>query len=205
MEQNNDISQQKLVNEVETLRQKVAELEIISQQCKWAEERLLEEKEKANRYLDIAGVIIVALDLEGRVTLINKKGRELIEYEEKEILGKNWFDNFLPKDSIKEAKAVFSNIISGSLKGAKKHENTIVARDGSRHIISWNNSYLEDNEGNIIGTLSSGEDITESKRDEEAREQSLKLYSTLIHTSPDAILLVDLEGKIIMLNEQTSN
>jgi len=205
MGKNNDISQEKSVNEVEALRQKVAELEIIAQQCKWAEERLLEEKERANQYLDIAGVIIVALDLEGKVTLINRKGRELLGYEEKGILGKNWFDNFLPKDSAKEVKAVFSKIMAGRLKGVEKYENAIATKDGSRRIISWNNSYLEDSEGNIIGTLSSGEDITEQRRNEEAREQSLRLYSTLIHTSPDAILLVDLDGKIIMLNEQTSN
>jgi len=205
MEKNNNISQEKLVNEVETLRQKIAELEIIAQQCRWAEQRLLEEKERANRYLDIAGVIIVALDIEGKVTLINRKGRELLGYDEKEILGKDWFANFLPKDSVKAVKDAFLKIVSGRLKGAERYENDIITKDGDRRAISWYNSYLEDNEGSIVGTLISGEDITERKKDEEAREQSLRLYSTLIHTSPDAIILVDLDGKIIMLNEQTSS
>ncbi len=60
-----------------------------------AEKALREERDKAQKYLDIAGVIILAIDKNQRVTLINKKGCEVLGYEESEIIGKNWFENFI--------------------------------------------------------------------------------------------------------------
>ena len=53
--------------------------------------------EKAKKYLEIAGVAFVALDKEGNITLINKKGYEILQYEEGELVGKNWFETCLPK------------------------------------------------------------------------------------------------------------
>jgi PAS domain S-box-containing protein len=41
---------------------------------KRAHELMRQERNRAQRYLDIADVILLALDLEGRVTLINRKG-----------------------------------------------------------------------------------------------------------------------------------
>ena len=51
--------------------------------------------------LDVADFIYLALDLNQKVVLINKKGCEILGYSEEEIIGKNWFDNFLPKDIVK--------------------------------------------------------------------------------------------------------
>ena len=61
------------------------------------EEELRREKEKAQKYLDVAGVIFVVLDSNGRISLINKKGCEVLGYQAEEMIGKDWFDNFLPK------------------------------------------------------------------------------------------------------------
>ena len=58
---------------------------------KQPEKKLKIEKESAEQYLDIAGVIIVALNNKGETTLLNKKGYEVLQYEEGELLGKNWF------------------------------------------------------------------------------------------------------------------
>lgn len=47
-------------------------------------------------YLDIAGVMIVVIDVWQTIHMINKKGCEILGYTEKEIIGKNWFDNVIP-------------------------------------------------------------------------------------------------------------
>ncbi|HEY3251928.1 MAG TPA: PAS domain S-box protein, partial [Ignavibacteria bacterium] len=54
---------------------------------------------RSNKYLEIAGVMIIVLDEDGSVKVINKKGCEILGYEKKEILGKNWFKNFIPEQS----------------------------------------------------------------------------------------------------------
>ena len=49
-----------------------------------------------SQFLDLVGVIIVVIDSDQKVSYINKKGCEILGYEKEDILGKNWFDNFLP-------------------------------------------------------------------------------------------------------------
>ena len=50
------------------------------------------EKERAETYLEISGVMMIAINSEGIVTMINSKGCEILGYDESEIVGKNWFD-----------------------------------------------------------------------------------------------------------------
>jgi light-regulated signal transduction histidine kinase (bacteriophytochrome) len=45
-------------------------------------------------------------------------------------------------------------------------ENAVLTKSGAVRVIAWHNTVLKDEEGNIVGTLSSGEDITERKKTE---------------------------------------
>ena len=139
--------------------------------------RLREERNKAQQYLNIAGVIIVAINENGDVSLINKKGCEVLGYDEDEILGKNWFDLCVPEGDRKERKRVFKQVMAGEREEAEDYENTIVNKQGEERIIAWHNTTLRDEKGNIIGTLSSGEDITVRKQTEEELIQSEKMAS----------------------------
>ena len=71
-----------------------------------AEIAMQEERYRAQGYLSIAGVMIVALDADQKVTLINAKGCEFLGCSEEEIVGVNWFDTFIPagiRDAVKAA------------------------------------------------------------------------------------------------------
>ena len=149
---------------------------------KQAEEALRQERNKAQKYLDIAGVIIVAIDAKGVVTLINKRGCEVLGYPEKEIVDKNWFDNFIPPRIREEVKTVSRKLLTGETEPAEYYENSVLTKDGEEKIIAWYNTVLKDEAGNIIGHLSSGEDITERKQAEERErrlQQELYLSSRL--------------------------
>jgi len=129
-----------------------------------AEEEKHKERNLAQLYLDIVAVIIVALDDKQRVTLINRKGSELLGYEEKDILGKNWFDNFIPHTLREEIKPVYNQLMRGETEPVKYFENPIVTKKGEERIIAWNNTILYDENRKIVGTLSSGVDITKRKK-----------------------------------------
>ena len=133
---------------------------------KQAEKAVREERDKAQKYLDIAAVMFVALDSQGNVTLVNKRGCELLGWDEPEIVGKNWFDNFLLENIKEQVKAIFMELIAGKLEPTEYYENPILCSDGSQKIIAWYNTLLKDGSGNIIGTLSSGQDITKHKQAE---------------------------------------
>jgi PAS domain S-box-containing protein len=139
--------------------------------------KLREERNKAQQYLNIAGVIIVAINEKGTVSLINKKGCQVLGYNEDEILGQNWFDLCVPESDREERKSVFDQVMAGEREEAEDYENTIVNKQGEERIIAWHNTTLRDDEGNIIGTLSSGEDITVRKLTEEELIQSEKMAS----------------------------
>ncbi len=125
------------------------------------------EKDTSQNYLDIAGVIIVALNDSGDITLINKKGCEILGGTEDYLIGKNWFDLFAPKEVYNEAKVFYRELMTAGERDSEYTEYKIISLSGEEKIIAWNHSYLKDKDGNVTGTLSSGEDITEKKRAEE--------------------------------------
>jgi PAS domain S-box-containing protein len=139
--------------------------------------KLREERNKAQQYLNIAGVIIMAITEKGIVSLINRKGCQVLGYSEDEILGKNWYDLCVPEADREERKRVFQQVMAGEREEAEDYENTIVNKQGEERIIAWHNTTLRDENGNIIGTLSSGEDVTVRKQTEEELIQSEKMAS----------------------------
>ncbi len=130
-------------------------------------EALRAERDRAQRYLDIAGVIFIALDEEGQVTLVNQKGSEILGYAQSEIVGQNWFDNFVPARIRDQTRSVFKQLMVGELAPVEYHENPILTPRGKERMIAWHNTILKDEAGNPVGILGSGEDITERVRAEE--------------------------------------
>ena len=156
-------------------------------------------QEDMRKYLDIAGVMFVVLDVDQTVRLINKKGCEILEYEEKDILGKNWFDNFIPARIKDELKKNFTKLISSDIEPVEYFQNPILTKNGEERLIAWHNSILKNEDGQIISSLSCGEDITEQKQAEEELRNSEERYRQLVEISPAGIV-VHYEGKIIFVN-----
>lgn len=77
---------------------------------KQIEKLLIEEKDRAQKYLDISGTMILVLDKDGKVSLVNRKGCQILERNENEIIGKNWFDNFIPEKNRNEVKKIFRQV-----------------------------------------------------------------------------------------------
>jgi PAS domain S-box-containing protein len=147
---------------------------------KLSEERLRERRDRAQSYLDVAGVILLVIGSDQKVRLINRKGCEVLGYDEDEIVGKNWFENFLPERVREDVKGIFSKIISGEIEPFEYVENVILTKRGDERLIAWHNTGLRDGAGNMVATLSSGMDITERKLAEAERERLIReLQETL--------------------------
>lgn len=127
---------------------------------KTAEEALRKEKETAQMFLDMAGSMILALDANASVTLINQKGCDILGYEEKDILGKNWLEHFIPPSEKTRVEDVFQQLISERKTGAEYFENGVMTRTGTMRIIEWHNTLIRNRRGDPIGILGSGIDIT---------------------------------------------
>ena len=135
-----------------------------------AAELLHKEKERAQKYLDIAGVAFVALNRECRITLINQRGLEILEYKsESDLLHRDWIETCIPKPLRNQVRGVFAQVMAGKTGPLECCENLVLTRSGKERIIAWNDIVLQDDIGNITGTLSSGEDVTEYRRAEQER------------------------------------
>ncbi len=145
---------------------------------KHLEEKLQAEKDISQSYLNVAGVIIAALDSAGNITLFNRKGCEISGYTPHEILRKNWFDVLVPARLKDELLGIFQKIMNGGIAEYTHFENPIVTKTGEERIISWENAVLTNKEGEITGMLCSGNDVTERKHAEEERE---RLREQLFH------------------------
>lgn len=161
------------------------------------EEELRREKEILQKYLDIAAIIFVVIDDNQKVRLINKKGCELLGHKKDQIIGKNWFNNFIPADIRAEVKRVFSKLVSGQIKPIEYYENPIIDKDGDERLIAWHNTVIKDDKGFIVGTISSGEDITERK----AIEKELKLNKFSIDRSSVGIFWMGKDARFKYVND----
>ncbi|MBF0219188.1 MAG: EAL domain-containing protein [Gammaproteobacteria bacterium] len=153
------------------------------------EKQLAAERNRAQNYLDIARVMLIALDDAAKVTLINVKGCEILGLPEAEILGKNWLEQFLLPENLAQVKYYYRELMAGNVQAVEDVENSIITAKGEKRLMSWHNSVIRDDQGKIIGILSSGEDITERKHAEEALLESEKLFKAITDSSPLAIYM----------------
>ncbi len=169
---------------------------------------LRKEKETVQKYLDIAGNMFVVIDKNQEVTLINRRGCEILGYRESEIIGKNWFDHFIPPDIREEIKKVFTQVMEGKTETFGQYQNAVLTRSGEIRLISWSNTVIKDESGQITGTLSSGKDITEQQQAEnrlielnteleekvqlrtQELEESQRLYKQIARNFPNGVINV---------------
>ncbi|MER2538908.1 MAG: ATP-binding protein [Azonexus sp.] len=124
---------------------------------------LAHERDLVHNYLNIAEVMLVALDQAGRITMINRKGAEILGAPVESLIGMDWFSNFLPARDQNAVHHVYDRLMSGKVDAIGRHENNIINSRQETLLIAWNNSLLKDDKGRIIGTLSSGEDVTQRR------------------------------------------
>lgn len=164
------------------------------------ENKIIIESQRANEYLNTTKTIMVALDRQGRVKMINKFGVKTLGFPEKEIIGKNWFNVFVLSKEKKQVKAVFNEIMYGHVKTMRDFTNFIKTKNGPR-LIEWHNSILKDGGKEIVGSLSSGNDITEKQEFYDRLIESENLYHTISESTIDCMKLVDLDGTILFANK----
>jgi PAS domain S-box-containing protein len=144
-----------------------------------SERALKVERDRAQLYLDEAGVLLMALNDQGQITLINRKGCEILGYSEQELLGQNWFMNFHNPENRKEARQIFTELLNGKTGTSDSFVQTIVTKGGAERVLEIHNSLILGHEGEVTGVLFSGTDITERQKAEAALRESEDNYRIL--------------------------
>jgi len=166
---------------------------------KQAEAALQKNTSTAERYLNIAAEIIVSLDSEGNITLLNESGYHLLGYKSG-LIGKNWFETCIPEKERESVRRLFEMMKRDEIQPSEASENNIITSSGEEKTILWHNTILKDEEERFIGTLSSGEDITNRIETEKALRIALAKYKTLFECFPLGITITNEAGGILETN-----
>ena len=126
------------------------------------EEALRESERRFREMLDTIELLAVLLDVVGTITYCNPYVLRVTGYRKQDIIGRNFFDLFVPEDRRAQlSRAYLENIGRGII--AAHDEMEIVTRDGERRVILWNNTILRGPEMSIVGAASIGSDVTERR------------------------------------------
>ena len=129
---------------------------------KKAAEELQKERYFTESIVNTAQTIILVLDKEGRIIRFNPYMEKLTGYKLEEVKGKDWFTTFLPECDYDKIRKLFNKAIGNTQ--TKSNINAILTKDKKEILVEWHDDTLKDNNGNIIGLVASGIDITERKK-----------------------------------------
>jgi|GEM_PF-2143313 len=135
-----------------------------------------------NAMMGTKNLLIVALNRRGEITFVNEAGAKILGYKPEDMLGKNWFENFLPDEIKNKVFKVFKSVINGRLKPYETYQNSVKCKNGTGKIIHFTNSIVKE-KSNIIGTLSVGIDITEYATKSEELQRLKDINEILINAS----------------------
>ena len=128
----------------------------------------------------------VGLDRNGCVSYVNPFFCQVTGFTASDVIGKDWFANFIPKGIQHHLHKVFDALQHGII--TNQHLNPIVTKTRDERMISWFNARVLDENGEFDGSLSIGEDIT-ARQELEKRLDYLAYHDTLTGLPNRALFL----------------
>jgi len=157
----------------------------------------------AQMFFDSADAFMIAIGSDEIVTDVNKKACEILGYSREEIKGKNWFDSFLSKAKREDARRFFHDMLSGALRHVHS-DYLVITKQGEERIFSFHNILVSDEKGNIIGTLSSADEVTKLRQ----KEKALKEVENRLQTSLDSMIegyqIIDYDWRYVYVNVEAA-
>lgn len=174
-----------------------------------AEEALRRERDRAQRYLDLVNVMIIAVDRSGRITLVNRKACELFGYPEHELLGKDFFAACQPPGFAGRSRILFEEALAGQESSFSLLEGPVLTHSGHTRRVFWRNQFLRDQQGRINGVLSAGEDVTEQRETEVQLRQAEEELRLIFQRAPVGMATLsaahEVDGHYLTVNQALCN
>ncbi|MFW6040224.1 MAG: MEDS domain-containing protein [Thermoplasmatota archaeon] len=136
-------------------------------------EREIENRELnrfRERIIQDANIWLNVIDKDGNVLVWNKAAEKISGYSEEEVIGNNriWEWLYPSKEYRKEIFKQVSDILEG--RKVEEYETVIKCKEDKDKVISWTSHPLENDKGEVIGSIAIGRDVTEQRAAEEREE-----------------------------------
>jgi PAS domain S-box-containing protein len=187
-----------------TFNQMIKELKgariILEERVKERTTALMAERDRNQRYLDLAGAIILVLDKEGKVTLLNKYGSHVLGYTQEELAGKEWITENIAVEQQAYVRDRIREITQEHSPVATSFELEIITKNGQRRLIEWHNSAVIDEKGEV-SLICYGDDITVRRQMELEIKESKSFLNGIINSIPDPVFVKDKNHRFILVNQ----
>jgi len=169
---------------------------------KKAEEELRKSEERFRSIVETTKEWIWIQDLQGRHTYNSPALKAILGYSPDEFPEQDYM-MLIHEDDRRKEEEIFQKYMAEK-KGWTGWVSRWKNKDGTYRYLESAATPLFDSKGELTGYLGAERDITDRIKAEEALRESEELYRTLVDTSPDAITLTDLQGKIVICSNQTA-
>lgn len=161
------------------------------------EQQLREREAGLKELFDKAPIGYHELDMEGRVTRVNRTELDMLGYSAEEMLDKPVWEFYVDKETSRRA---VESKLAGDIPPGRAFERVIRRKDGQKLSVLIEDRLLRDKAGNIAGIRSTIQNITKRKLAEESLEQERNLLRTLIDNMPDNIFVKDTQSRFVIAN-----
>jgi diguanylate cyclase (GGDEF)-like protein/PAS domain S-box-containing protein len=147
-------------------------------------ETLKAERRFVDTTIDTAGMLVCVIDGEGRFLRFNRACEVLTGYTFDEIKGRPFYDFLVPPDEIEQVRRDLARLTPGEPPAT--NVNHWVTRDGVLRLISWWDACFFDEKGSLTHIVSTGIDVTDERRAEDALRGIEAVGTVLANGGPSA-------------------
>ena len=132
----------------------------------FAEEKLLDEKERLNVTLRSIGDGVITTDLDGNIVLINRITEQLTGWSQQEAIGKPVLEvfNIINEKTGKSCDNPVDKVLSSGKIIGLAHYTALLSRDGTQYLIEDSGAPIFDKDSQIIGTVLVFRNVTEERK-----------------------------------------
>ncbi|MCA9705499.1 MAG: PAS domain S-box protein [Myxococcales bacterium] len=163
------------------------------------QEALRREARFAEALSEATRGIVVVMDDQGRITHANEFLAELAGVASPDaLLGRDWFQTFIPPRDHERIRSVFQQALAGE--PVYRNRNPVIDAAGREHDIEWSARRLFDGDGQVLGLLSVGIDVSETRSVERQLERQQARLASVIEGTMDAFIFIDRRAHIVAFN-----
>lgn len=161
-------------------------------------EEIRRSRDQAECLIQTANVLIIGLDIDGRVTVFNEAAERSTGYHACDLSGCTWFDLLVPPSERQSVRNTFDYLLKSE--GRTEFTSPVITRYGQRRLVTWRSSVIRDG-GEPVGILSIGQDVTDLMATQERLRDSEERHRTVLASLPQRIFVKDQQGVFVSVNE----